>query len=75
MKKLANFLIVFGSGLAACGLSGWQMDTLWQLGHDTPEYWAQWLPESQIQLTLGVVLLVLGLILRKIQNESPPTSL
>ena len=65
MKIAGNILIVVGSALAAFGLSGWQLDIrLQQPGQDYPVYWAAWLPSSQIEITLGVVLLVIGLLLR-----------
>ena len=66
MKKLAFVLIVLGSGLAALGFSGWQLTTshafigendLWRISAG----WPAW---NQFQVTIGVMLLACGLMLR-----------
>ena len=68
MKKLAFALIVLGSGLAALGFSGWQATGAtnglllpagaWSIS-------AGWSPLNQIEMTVGVMLLVCGLMLRR----------
>ena len=70
MKKLAFTFVVLGSGLAALGFSGWQAT-----GHPgfvlagasglAWDFWAGWTPLGQIEITVGVVLLVWGLLLRR----------
>ncbi len=69
MKKLSFFLIVLGSGLAAFGLSGWQLTTShifsiegeWDIS-------AGWSAGDQFQITIGVMLLACGLLLRRDSN-------
>lgn len=74
MRKLAFVLIVFGSGLTALGLSGWQLTTsvLFQLAgadgrmpNSLPDIQAGWSIANQIIITIGVMVLVCGLLLRK----------
>lgn len=67
MKKLAFVLVVLGSGLAAFGFAGWQA-----VGNpvflDEPGYLrfsAGWTLAGQLEITIGVVLLVCGLLLRR----------
>jgi len=69
MKKLAFVFVVLGSGLAAFGLSGWRMatsimSTLPGYGGN-PDIYAGWTPNSQLEITVGVILLVCGLLLRR----------
>lgn len=70
MKKLAFVFIVLGSGLTALGLSCWQLTTshtfigesdLWNISAG----WPAW---NQFQITIGVMLLVCGLLLRRGSN-------
>lgn len=77
MKKLAFVLIVLGSGLTAFALSGWYLATsvLFQLAgadgsmpNSLPDIHAGWTPDSQIEITIGVMLLVCGLLLRRDSN-------
>lgn len=77
MKKLAFVLVVLGSGLAALGFSGWYLATsvLFQLAgpdgrmpNSLPDIHAGWTPASQFEITLGVTLLVCGLLLRRDSN-------
>jgi hypothetical protein len=77
MKKEANFLVVLGSGLAAFGFSGWQATGVPGgfvqpgTGDIQGAYWVQWTYSAgwtlnnQLEITLGVVLLICGLMLRK----------
>ncbi len=68
-KKLSFVLIILGSGLTALGFSGWQMTGETQFLQ--PERWdisAGWTPLNQIEMTVGVMLLVCGLMLRKNSN-------
>jgi hypothetical protein len=68
MKKMANFLIVFGSGLAAFGISGFG-------GSFSPDLLRYpngglsgslgWSLNNQIEIVVGVVSLAFGLILRR----------
>ncbi len=51
MKKFAVPIIILGGGLAAFGLSGWR-----RYG---------WEIDARIEIALGVVLLLLGIFLRK----------
>jgi hypothetical protein len=68
MKKLAFIFVVLGSGLAAFGLSSWQMTPSLQLtGLNESAYsisagWTAW---GQLEITVGVMLLVCGLLLRR----------
>ena len=68
MKKLAVFLILFGSGLAAFGISGFegsfslQPQILVQSTYSGSFGWSQ---NNQIEIVIGVVLLIFGVILRK----------
>jgi hypothetical protein len=65
MKKMASFLIVFGSGLAAFGISGlggsFSSDRL-------PGTWSGslgWSLNNQIEIVVGIVSPAFGLILRR----------
>ncbi len=65
MKKIANLLIVLGSGLAAFGVSGFggsfSSDRL-------PGTWSGslgWSLNNQIEIVVGLVSLAYGLILRR----------
>lgn len=70
MNKLAFVFVVLGSGLAALGFSGWQ-------GVTQPRFvlpgvpgvdwtlWAGWTLINQLEITIGVMLLVCGLLLRR----------
>ena len=70
MKKLAFVLIVLGSGLAALGFSGWQATGgpgLW-ISESLGYMWnlrAGWTLLDQVEITIGVMLLVCGLLLRE----------
>jgi hypothetical protein len=66
MKKVAALLIIFGSGLAAFGFSGWQADG--HTGFLVESSWtfaAGWPLHSQIEMTIGITLLAWGVMLRK----------
>jgi hypothetical protein len=71
MKKLAALLVLFGSGLAAYGISGFSgsfspRDTAGRIGVSEGESGEfGWSQDSQIEIVVGVVSLVGGLILRK----------
>jgi len=76
MKKVAVLLILVGSGLTAFGLSGFSGDLSpnFQLTSpvrtQTPVYGAldgslEWPMVERMEITVGVLLLVGGLILRK----------
>ncbi len=74
MKKLAFLLVVFGSGLTAFGFSGWHLATSVLrvfLGPDAfpanglPDIHAGWSLGAQLEITIGVGLLVCGLLLRR----------
>jgi hypothetical protein len=68
MHKLATLLIVFGSGLAAFGISGFEgsfslhPQILVQSTYSGSFGWSQ---NNQIEIVIGVVLLIFGVILRK----------
>lgn len=70
MKKLAVFLILFGGGLAAFGISGFggsfslSSPILQGLegGYSGLFGWSQ---NNQIEIVIGVVSLIFGVILRK----------
>lgn len=69
-EKVGVFLIVFGSGLAAIGISGWQAagHTVFTMVEGEGQSWefsAGWLLHSQIEMTIGIMLLAWGVILRK----------
>ena len=68
MKKVAALLIIFGSGLAAFGISGFS-GTYWVSGLfvDPPQYRGEfgWSLNNQIEIVIGVVSLIYGAILRK----------
>jgi hypothetical protein len=76
--KRSFILIALGSGLTALGFSGWQAtgETVFTLagapGAATsgPDWriWAGWTPLNQIEITVGVLLLVCGLMLRRDSN-------
>jgi hypothetical protein len=66
MKKLAFILIILGSGLTALGISGWQATGGTRFLQ--PEGWdisAGWTLLNQIAITVGVMLLACGLLLRR----------
>ena len=69
MKKLAFVFVVLGSGLTAFGLSGCQLDVHPWIGPVEPGpgfyYTAGWTLFNQLEITIGVVLLVCGLLLRR----------
>jgi hypothetical protein len=69
MKKLAFVFVVLGSGLAAFGFSGWYLTTttLRTLDGDPAIYdiSAGWTPGNRLEITIGVVLLVFGLLLHR----------
>jgi hypothetical protein len=68
MNKVAALLIIFGSGLAAFGLSGWHATGNPLMGLDGPVDWnfsAGWPLWSQLEMTIGIMLLALGAILRR----------
>jgi hypothetical protein len=60
MKNLAILLILAGSGLAAFGISGWQL-----YGTVDRYFSAGWPLNSQIEIVIGVASLAYGVILRK----------
>jgi hypothetical protein len=68
VKKLAVFLILFGSGLAAFGISGFegsfslQREILMRDAYSGSFGWSQ---NNQIEIVIGVVSLIFGVILRK----------
>jgi hypothetical protein len=68
MKKAAVLLIIFGSGLAAFGISGFS-GTYWVSGpfSDIPQYRGEfgWTLNNQLEIVVGVVSLIYGAILRK----------
>ena len=72
MKKLAFVLIVLGSGLTALGLSCWQLAVQPSLsgGEGGPSFYytAGWPAWNQGQITIGVMLLACGLLLRRGSN-------
>jgi hypothetical protein len=81
MKKLAFVFVVLGSGLTALGLSGWHLATsvLFQLAgpdggmpNSLPDIQAGWTVLNQLEITIGVVLLVCGLMLRRDQRPNAP---
>ena len=70
MKKVALTFSVIGSGLAAFGFAGWgaEVQPRFMLPGQTGQDWtlsAGWTFNNQLEITFGVALLVLGLILRK----------
>ena len=69
MNKLAFVFVVLGSGLAAFGLSCWHLATssLWVAGDSEPTWnvSAGWTATNQLEITIGVMLLVCGLLLRR----------
>jgi hypothetical protein len=69
MKKDSTFLIALGSGLAAFGFSGWRATghpafTVTQATGSDWDFSAGWPLHSQLEFTIGIVLLVCGVILR-----------
>jgi hypothetical protein len=75
MKKIANILIVLGSGLAAYGVSFWQLTTDFKLlpGEEAPRWYdltAGWSPYNRVEITLGITMLTLGIVLRKDSNSN-----
>jgi len=70
MNKLAFVFVLLGSGLTAFGFSGWQAITQPRFvlaGADAVNWtlWAGWTLVNQLETTIGVVLLVCGLLLRR----------
>jgi hypothetical protein len=66
MKKVAALLIALGSGLAAFGFSGWRASTVLTLSEASgPDWRAGWTQGSRFEITLGAVLLVCGIMLRR----------
>lgn len=69
MKKVAAILIVIGSGLAAFGFSGFegsfspQDDELRGIHGESGS--VGWSPNNQIEITIGITLLVCGVMLHK----------
>ena len=77
MKKLAFLLVVLGSGLTALGLSCWELYTskLPTLGDDPVYRWevyAGWTVTNRLEIAVGVMLLVCGLLLRRDQRPNAP---
>jgi hypothetical protein len=71
VKKLAVFLILFGSGLAAFGISGFEgsfsIHREFLLRDVYPDAYAGsfgWSLNNQIEIVIGVVSLIFGVILR-----------
>ena len=70
MKKVAALLIIFGSGLAAFGFSGWHAagNTIFTIVEGEGSSWnftAGWPLGSQFAMAIGVMLLAWGMMLRK----------
>lgn len=65
MKKLAALLIVLGSGLAAYGISGFGLTMSAFVRSDGLAGWYEWPIEARVQIVVGVISLVGGLLLRK----------
>ena len=65
VKKLAVFLILFGSGLAAFGISGWGFTLPNFVRSDGLIGWYEWPMNNRIEIVIGVVSLIYGVILRK----------
>jgi hypothetical protein len=74
MNKLAFVFVVLGSGLAALGFSGWHANGYPGVKlagmEGVPWYFdwyfsAGWPGNSQLEITIGVMLLVCGLLLRR----------
>jgi hypothetical protein len=70
MKKAANLLIVLGSGLAAFGISGFggsfsPQDVILPGMHGGVSGSVGWSQNNQIEIVIGVVSLICGVILRK----------
>jgi len=76
MKKVAALLIILGSGLAAYGLSGFYGGVDPDANLRNPDMIAspllyaslEWPMRERVEITVGVILLVGGLILRKDSN-------
>jgi hypothetical protein len=69
MKKMANFLILLGSGLAAFGISAFtgNFSSDWARP-EMPNAWSGslgWSLKNQIEIVVGVVSVAFGLILRR----------
>jgi hypothetical protein len=69
MKKMANFLILLGSGLAAFGISAFtgNFSSDWARP-EMPNAWSGslgWSLKNQIEIVVGVVSRAFGLILRR----------
>jgi hypothetical protein len=77
MKILAFLLVVLGSGLTALGFSGWQATGgpgLW-ISESLGYMWnlrAGWTLLDRMEITVGVMLLVCGLLLRRDQRPNAP---
>jgi hypothetical protein len=71
MKKVAVLLILFGSGLAAFGISGFSGELTTntrgaEFGQPAQlEASLDWSMDDRVKIVLGVLLLASGLILRK----------
>lgn len=65
MKKTADLLIVIGGGLAAFGISGFGLTLSEVVRPDGPIGWYEWPLNSRIEIVIGVVSLIYGVILRK----------
>ncbi|MDR3562800.1 MAG: hypothetical protein P4N59_15370 [Negativicutes bacterium] len=63
MKKVAALLIIFGSGLAAFGFSGWQ--ALGNPDFRGGGFSAGWPLNSQLEIAVGITLLACGVVLRR----------
>ena len=78
MRKTAAILIIFGSGLVAFGLTGFNGELSAQLspqarfnGNDGPYQYNgdfQWSMNDRLETTFGILSLVSGVLLRKISN-------
>jgi hypothetical protein len=73
MKKLPFIFVVVGSGLTALGFSGWQAvgNPAFVLAGASGVAWdflAGWSIANQIEMTVGVMLLVCGLLMRRDSN-------
>jgi uncharacterized membrane protein YphA (DoxX/SURF4 family) len=71
MKKLAVVLILFGSGLAAFGISGFSGElstNLFGPPMEKLEGSFEWPMPERVEIVVGVISLVGGLILRKDSN-------
>ena len=65
MKKLAIVLILLGSGLAAYGISGFGFTMSDFVRSDGLIGWYEWPLNNRIEIVIGVVSLIGGVLLRK----------